>query len=328
MASFASLIDRVRGGHSPVELVYASHPAWPHPPRPAPTHGTLRVAVLDSSFNPPSRAHLALANAPRPAFSDEDPSDGGDYDAKLLLLSVRNADKQLAPGDAAHTQRLAMMILLARAVLRVPSAAVLLPSSDGAPGGPAAPGVPHDNVAVAIIDEPTFVGKSSVLLSYLRHRLSAPPASLSAPPHPESTPISQPPVAPASPDVPRPQLTFLVGTDTLERLFAPRYYPSPVAMQTALRRFLSAHPAGDDARVVCARRALASPEADPEEDKLKAAIREIAEEGRVLLVDIPEELRAVSSTAIRRDVRSGDAWRAMVSPAVAEYVVEHDLYRA
>ncbi|KAH9915128.1 uncharacterized protein B0H18DRAFT_1042673 [Fomitopsis serialis] len=209
-----------------------------------------------------------------------------------------------------------MMLLLARDVLRVPSASPA--HGDGSP----ATAPPHDNVAVAIIDEPTFVGKSSVLLSYLRQRLSAPPAS---------TPASFPPDVPltssSSAPPPRPQLTFLVGTDTLERLFAPRYYPSPSAMASALHRFLSAHPAGDDARVVCARRALLSPEAQGEEAKLRAAIREFAEEGRVLLVDIPEELRSVSSTLIRQGANGGhEQWREMVTPAVAEYIETHRLY--
>ena len=333
MATFAALIERVRTGETAVELVYASHPAWPHPCSRGAPGDVLRVSVLDSSFNPPSRAHLALANIPRPQFTYEDGSDSADYDAKLLLLSVRNADKQLAPGDAAHAQRLEMMFLLARDILRVPAAAAAC-STVGASSPQ-----PHDNVAVAIIDEPTFVGKSTVLLSYLRHRLSAHPASLSAP-APPRLPVSsgsEMSAARANPNASvtreypsrllRPQLTFLVGTDTLERLFAPRYYDSPEAMRVSLRRFLSAHPDGDDARVVCARRALASSGDHENEAKLRAAIAEFAVEGRVQLVDIPEEMRTLSSTNIRRGAKDGDeSWKAMVTPAVAEYVDAHNLY--
>lgn len=333
MASLAALIDRVCAGRSPVELVCATHPAWPHPRGRSAPGDVLRVAVLDSSFNPPSRAHLALANAPRPTFAYEDASDDADYDAKLLLLSVRNADKQLAPGDAAHAQRLEMMLLLARDILRVPAAAAARDTVG------ASSSQPHDNVAVAIIDEPTFVGKSTALLSYLRHRLSAHPASLSAPapPHLPESSGSEMSAARASSNasvtrehpakVLRPQLTFLVGTDTLERLFAPRYYASPEAMRAALRRFLSAHPDGDDARVVCARRALSSSSDHENEAKLRAAIAEFAVESRVQFVDIPEELRIISSTSIRRGAQDGDeSWKTMVLPAVAEYIVEHNLY--
>ncbi|KAI0733606.1 Nucleotidylyl transferase [Fomitopsis betulina] len=334
MATFAALIERVRTGRAPLELVYASHPSWPHPRSRGAPGGVLRVAVLDSSFNPPSRAHLALVNVPRPAFAHEDASDGTDYDAKLLLLSVRNADKQLAPGDATHAQRLEMMLLCARSILHIPAA-----SAAGRIVGAPSP-QSHDNVAVAIIDEPTFVGKSTVLLSYLRHRLSAHPASLSAPAPLHLPPSSNPQTsvahadsdtsitqdAPWTPTVPRPQLTFLVGTDTLERLFAPRYYASPDAMRDALHRFLSEHPHGDDARVVCALRALVS-SSDNYVVNLKAAIAQFAVEGRVQFVDIPEELKMISSTSIRRGAKDGDAsWKAMVVPQVAEYIVEHNLY--
>ncbi|EPT01628.1 hypothetical protein FOMPIDRAFT_1161128 [Fomitopsis schrenkii] len=313
MATFTALIERVRTGHTPVELVYASHPAWPHPRERGVPSGVLRIAVFDSSFNPPSRAHLALANAPRPTFASEDASDVRDYDAKLLLLSVRNADKQLAPGDATHAQRLEMMLLFARDILRINAAA-----EAGQTVGTSSL-QPHDNVAVAIIDEPTFVGKSTVLLSYLRHRLSQTFAALTE----SDASITQG----APPTVLRPQLTFLVGTDTLERLFAPRYYASPDAMRDALHRFLSAHPEGDDARMVCARRALASSSDHEDEIKLRASITQFVVEARVQLVDIAEELKAISSTSIRRGAKDGDeSWKAMVAPAVAEYIVGHNLY--
>lgn len=51
---------------------------------------------------------------------------------------------------------------------------------------------------------------------------------------------------------PSPKLTFLMGTDTVARLFALRYYASEAAMPTALHRSLS--PNGDDSWIVCARR--------------------------------------------------------------------------
>ncbi|KAL8930194.1 MAG: hypothetical protein Q9208_000811 [Pyrenodesmia sp. 3 TL-2023] len=64
--------------------------------------------VLDSSFNPPTRAHLRIAlsalrsNAPKPQ-------------RLLLLLATQNADK--APKPAAFEQRVAMMTLLAQDIL-------------------------------------------------------------------------------------------------------------------------------------------------------------------------------------------------------------------
>ncbi|SJL09787.1 uncharacterized protein ARMOST_13168 [Armillaria ostoyae] len=78
-------------------------------------HGA-KVLILDSSFNPPTLAHLALARC------------GNDYDARILMLSTTNADKKLAPGDATLAQRQSMMALL--------------------------------GFHIAVIDEPTFVGKA------------------------------------------------------------------------------------------------------------------------------------------------------------------------
>jgi len=94
---------------SPFQLVFSSHPGWPRPAPGAsvkPSRSTspsqpreLRISCLDSSFNPPTRAHQALASAPYP-LAKADQWQGGEYDAHLLLLSVRNVDKVLSSGDA------------------------------------------------------------------------------------------------------------------------------------------------------------------------------------------------------------------------------------
>lgn len=92
---------------SPFQLVFSSHPAWPRPVPGASTQASrrtspsqqceLKISCLDSSFNPPTLAHRALATAPYPGAVDAE-DDG--YDAHLLLLSVKNVDKTLQSGDA------------------------------------------------------------------------------------------------------------------------------------------------------------------------------------------------------------------------------------
>jgi nicotinamide-nucleotide adenylyltransferase len=64
--------------------------------------------ILDSSFNPPSRAHLSLATSAlsNPAASDEKPY------RLLLLFSTHNADK--APSPASFVQRIALMTVFAQ----------------------------------------------------------------------------------------------------------------------------------------------------------------------------------------------------------------------
>ncbi|PSN64185.1 Nucleotidylyl transferase [Corynespora cassiicola Philippines] len=63
--------------------------------------------ILDSSFNPPSIAHLTLATS---ALRKPAPSDAHPY-RLLLLFSTHNADK--APGPASFVQRIAMMTVFA-----------------------------------------------------------------------------------------------------------------------------------------------------------------------------------------------------------------------
>ncbi|KAH6695154.1 cytidylyltransferase family protein [Plectosphaerella plurivora] len=84
------------------------------PPKPRP--GTL--VVLDSSFNPPTRAHLRMAtSAIRSAAQarDRTPADV----RLLLLLAVNNADK--APKPAAFHLRMEMMRLFALDLLDHPA---------------------------------------------------------------------------------------------------------------------------------------------------------------------------------------------------------------
>lgn len=154
------------------------------------------------------------------------------------------------------------------------------------------------NIAVAVCHEPTFVGKSATLTLFLRERLAAFSSSTSI------------------------QLTFLLGFDTLERLFAPRYYGSESAMKDALRRFLL--PSGDNSRIVCARRSPGASYKFTDTSVLDAAA-EFVESGSIEFADIGEEERALSSSEVRED--TSDGWGAKVPTAVAAYIKEKHLYR-
>lgn len=299
------LLQRLQQGISvpPVELIYTPHSRWPlphsqletiqqHPNRP------LRISVLDSSFNPPTLAHLALANSPRPSYRDDDEQnsktqDNCEYDAKLFLLSVKNADKSLKAGDATYQQRLEMMLLLSKDVIECQHEAA--------------------NVAIAIIDRPTFVGKSSALLDFLQQRLTTP------------LPV---------------ELTFLVGLDTLERLFSPRYYASETDMMASLRQFLSAAPQGDNSRIVCAKRVSSPAEAaqpieSPENISSLALAKEFRESDRIVIIDIGDIVNRYSSSSIRsaigrfgfgQTVAQDVGWKSMVTKEIADYIVEQRLY--
>ncbi|KAH7913598.1 hypothetical protein BJ138DRAFT_1081345 [Hygrophoropsis aurantiaca] len=301
------MLQRVQQGLSRVELVYTSHDRWPCLPTQSPGSipslpGPLRISVLDASFNPPTLAHLALANAkpPHPSIpSVVHVHANNDYDARLLLLSVSNPDKTLKPGDATHFQRLEMMYFLSEAMSTT--------TLNGSGSAQIAP----PNIAIAIVDEPLFIGKSTTLLTFLRNRLS--------------TMYTNPAADTSSPC----QLTFLLGMDTLVRLISLRYYPSEDAMNRTLRNFFS--PDGEDCRVVCARRISQGIAAQAQEDIDKqtlAAVHEFVEASRISTIDLESDVQEFSSSEVRAKVKaSDDTWAKLVAPAVADYIVERKLYQ-
>ncbi|KAJ3501705.1 hypothetical protein NLJ89_g9219 [Agrocybe chaxingu] len=255
-------------------------------------------ALVASTASRSASAHLT--NSHPPATQTH-------YDAKLLLLSVKNADKTLKPGDASYLQRLEMMYLLSQHIRTG------VPSDD--------PSVPGDvNIAIAIIDQPTFVGKSEALLKFLRQR---------------SVDLSQANVTVGS-DI---ELTFLVGLDTLERLFSPRYYHSEAAMMSSLRKFLSPGPEGDNSRLVSVDRVLVPSTTFQVSGEREGAnvldhAKEFINSGRVTMVKIGEHLSTYSSSAVRSTIGTfglgqtggNPAWRNFVTKEVADYIVEQQLY--
>ncbi|KZT29631.1 Nucleotidylyl transferase, partial [Neolentinus lepideus HHB14362 ss-1] len=283
--SNASPLQRVRDGQSAVELIHTSHSNWPLPPHRA-TLNVLRISVLDSSFNPPTLAHLALLDVSAPGQD-------GEYDAKLLLLSVRNADKVLKPSDATYNQRLDMMTMLAQDV-------------DA--------NKPHlqRNVAVAIIDEPVFVRKSSILRSFLIQHITSLVRDVGQPPR-----------------IPQISLAFLMGLDTVTRLLTPSYYSEP--MIPVLRRFLSPAPDDDGSMVICATRSMTSLGISTTDEDVKIKLdlgREFLDSGRIAMIDLPEGIERLSSSEIRQKIGEEDpAWKVMVTQRIAGYIQECGLYR-
>ncbi|PCH40619.1 hypothetical protein WOLCODRAFT_159299 [Wolfiporia cocos MD-104 SS10] len=256
MAALSTFIERVHADLSPVELVYTSHEHWPRaqPSLPSPRHLSSRICIMVlDSFNPPARAHLALANVLCLPAVHSDLADTADYGVKLPLLSMHSCSRGT---HCAGVNTRADTV--------------------------------YDNVAVGIIHVPTLVGKSSALLAHLRHHSSAVPDT------------SAPQLATghdASLSMQPQLLAFLVGMDTLERLFAPHFYESEEVMIASLRQFFSSD--GDNACIVCACRSLRPLHQKNEAGrKLMQDTEEYLQLGIVSVIDIAETERLISSTMV------------------------------
>lgn len=304
------LLQRVQHGTSPVELIYTAHERWPfRPGQTIHTRPTLRISVLDSSFNPPTLAHLALANSLSPLSfhpATRQPASSlqvsaEPYDARMLLLSVRNADKLLKPGDASFVQRLEMMYLLSHDIRST--------DPDNAESGGESSQI-SGNVAVAIIDEPTFVRKSTVLPRFLRTKLAAIVESTDS----RKDISNKRDTSCLSPFL---MLTFLLGFDTFVRLFSPKYYPSKQAMMQMLQAFLSR----EDCRIVCAHRGNAST------DAVFGVADQFITSKRIAFIDIGAEEQTYSSSEVRAKIATGDwTWRRLVTNAIADYIIKQGIY--
>jgi len=223
-------------------------------------------------------------------------SPSNSYDAHLLLLSVTNADKVPKPGDAGFEQRLEMMHLLAKELHSL--------------------GTGHSagNIAVAAINEPTFVGKARHLREFLLAKIR------------NAIKLSTVGGEGRGSTIPAPllQLHFILGFDTVVRLFSTRFYASGDAMRSSLKTFFD--PTGDNCVVVCARRSLndgASQEdryTEEREFEDNTEVKGYIDIGRVVLVDIPEDLQVISSTKARKG-----EWD-LVPPSIRDYIEIKKLY--
>ncbi|WFD26258.1 nicotinamide-nucleotide adenylyltransferase [Malassezia nana] len=239
-------------------MVYASQNTWPVLPA---SSERAHIAVLDASFNPPTRAHAGLAHL-HPS------SPARQFDAHLLLFSVRNADKGRGrPGDATPLQRLQMMLLLAQHLEQS-----------------------HMQVAVALVDEPLVFAKSTLLHKHLS----------------TTAPL---------------RLHWLMGSDTLVRVFQPKYYASETALAQACDRFFDQ----EQSRMICAERSPTSVQGtaglpgasapltqatSPEMHELlaqNALARHWLDKGGIALHALDPDVARHSSTAVRTFLREAEA---------------------
>ncbi len=199
------------------------------------TPGARRIGVLPASFNPPTRAHVALVEAARAAFALEE---------GVFLLTLLHVEKPLV--GFGMPERLRMLLAIARA---------------------------RPACSVALCNRPRFFEMAQALREAVGEG---------------------------------PELFFLMGGDTLVRLFDPRYYPD-MAMEAALEALFAT------ARLVVAPRppwdlpALEAFRNDP----ARAPYRE-----RIAFLALPSDLAGISSTEVRQRLARGEPVDDQVPPEI------------
>lgn len=278
-ASLQAAIEHISSTPGSFSLVDADD-GWPFSRN---SQSGIHLAILDSSFNPPTLAHQAIISSSYLGQSNP-------YTARLLLYTPKNAAKTPTARDATPLQRLEMMSLLSFS----------LHSLEASKNQ-------EESIATALIHAPTFAAKASILRSYIVNELNLGQRGEEA------------------------DLSFLVGMDTLVRIFDPNYYPEG-EMQTKLDGFFLPPPRGAGANLVCARRGTTPADREFEENLLKRDdIKPWVENGKVkVLGDGHDGWEDVSSTLVRECVRKSD-WESvnkLLGEEMSLYIQKERLYFA
>ncbi|HXF69585.1 MAG TPA: nicotinate-nicotinamide nucleotide adenylyltransferase [Thermoflexus sp.] len=204
---------------------------WVHRARP----DAQRIGILSASFNPPTRAHVALLEAAQAAFHLEE---------GVFLLAIVHVEKPLV--GFGLPERLEMLRTIAR---RRPS------------------------WSVALCNRARFFEKAQALR-----------AAVGA----------------------SPELFFLMGGDTLIRLFDPQYYPD-IPLEAALERFFQTA------------RLLVAPRPPWDLPSLERFLQDPARapyRARIDFLHLPPALAEVSSSEIRRRLTHGEPIADLVPPEI------------
>ncbi|KAG0646039.1 nicotinamide mononucleotide adenylyltransferase [Hyphodiscus hymeniophilus] len=257
--------------------------------------------VLDSSFNPPTLAHLRIATS---ALLNDTHASAGPK-RLLLLLATQNADK--APKPAAFEQRLLMMQIFASDLLSS------LRSSTSTSTSPVTSPLTKDQdwdqnteeigVDIAVTKLPYFMDKAEAIDGSGEYGRGTPQV-------------------------------HLVGFDTLIRILDSKYYPPDHTLQP-LVPFLEKHRLRVTYRTDDQWGAGEAQDGylkDIKEGKRarEKARKEWVSQGRIELIEgrVGGE-EVVSSTKVREAVKGGNeaALRRLVTGGVADWIMEEDLYK-
>jgi nicotinamide-nucleotide adenylyltransferase len=259
------------------KITYKSSPNWPNSSSISDHKKITRIAILDSSFNPPTNAHyqLIVRSVTNILFQNGKPiiiqtperrqqikeQELEFFDSCLLLYATKNADKNLSSSDVSHVDRLLMMETLASHIQPSDTQYTAL-----------------KNLAVGVVTHPRFIDKTHGILSLL---LSLSNSSFGF-----------------SDNTPRQfSLYFIMGYDTVIRLFNPQYYTN---MREELAPFFETN------YIICANREGYDGEEAEEQFYQNEIVREIVggEGEKIIRIKLDTEIAKISSTRVRDIVRN------------------------
>jgi nicotinamide-nucleotide adenylyltransferase len=295
------------------KITYKSSPTWPISSK-TEHKKLIRIAILDSSFNPPTNAHfqLIVRSVTNIVFQNNKPTIIQElekqqqikeqqleyFDSCLLLYATKNADKIISSSDAGHVNRLLMMETLASHIQSTVS-------SDTHFTAPAL-----KNLAVGITTHPRFIDKTHGILSSFN-----------------SSCFSENSYQQFS-------LYFIMGYDTVVRLFNPQYYTN---MWEELASFF------ETSNIICANREGYDGE---EQFYQSETVRDIAggEGEKIVRIKLDNEIAKISSTRVREIVKNEirmdnegsakeqqnkvrSALLELCPEPIVEFVIQEGLYR-
>ncbi|CAG8534930.1 15975_t:CDS:1 [Dentiscutata heterogama] len=291
------------------KLTYTSSSNWPYYlTESQPRNSPLKIAILDSSFNPPTKAHMQLLI--ESVTNDSNTKSNNNsiiFDACLLLYAIKNADKTPSSSDAGPVDRILMMESLASQIHSIKTEQNFNSLQ---------------NIATGVITHPLFMDKAKAIHSYFNNNKSTSRFI-------DSSSI----VINYSSQI---SLYFILGFDTVIRLFNPQYYSN---IYKELDSFFKI------SNIICANRdgygGRESEEKFFQGDILKEII---GESEKIIRVKLDDDLAKISSTNVRNAINNieqendGDDYdkrEEMIKnilydfcpESVAEFVFQEKLYR-
>ncbi|KAH8821238.1 hypothetical protein F5884DRAFT_767060 [Xylogone sp. PMI_703] len=250
--------------------------------------------VLDSSFNPPTLAHLRIAAS---ALLHDSQCTSRNK-RLLLLLATQNADK--APKPASFDQRLTMMDIFANDLLKTLKQPQTAANDTSSSEPPSQDPPPEVGIDIGLTTLPYFTQKATAIATSGLY------------------PVSTPQV-------------HLTGYDTLIRILNPKYYPPSHTLEI-LVPFLEEHRlrvtyrADDDWGSREEQDGFLKGILEGSLEDIGGK-KEWVEKRRIELVEGMREV--ISSTRVREAAKSGDEeiLGKLVSKGVVEWILKEGLYR-